>query len=191
MRHGLPLVTSLFALVLLGSGSRRRALLRQKLRTPCTRTRGSWSTSSRTGPARRPVRRPATGCVRDGSPPRSSAPSRASARRFGAEWSRRTERGFRLIAVGEASGVRTEICIDPKAPAAVKARFERAWWQPRADGGAPPFVEVLSGNERTKTDICNRREERSSLSLSLLAFGTGRGRLRESACVRQQAAVAA
>ncbi len=77
-------------------------------------------------------------------------------RRFGAEWSDRTQRGCRLIAVDEASGVQTEICIDPKAPAAVKSRFERAWWQQCADGGEHPFVEVLSGNERTKTDICNR-----------------------------------
>lgn len=76
--------------------------------------------------------------------------------RFAVEWLRRADRGCRLIAVDEASGRRTEICIDPKAPAAAKARFERAWWQQCADGGTPPFAEVVSGTERSRLDICDR-----------------------------------
>ncbi|MCY3970321.1 MAG: hypothetical protein OXG74_10325 [Acidobacteria bacterium] len=97
-------------------------------------------------------------------------------RRFGREWQRRTHRGCRLIAVDEANGAQTEICIDPKtatvtAPArdagdlewadyerriAALRRFERAWWQQCADGGTPPFVEVVSGNERSRLDVCER-----------------------------------
>ncbi len=75
---------------------------------------------------------------------------------FGVEWSRRTRRGCRLIAVDEDSGEQTEICIGSNATATAKARFEKAWQQQCSDGGEPPFVEVLSGNERTKTDICSR-----------------------------------
>lgn len=75
---------------------------------------------------------------------------------FGVEWTRRTRRGCRLIAVDEESGDQTEICIGSNATAAAKARFEKAWQQQCADGGEDPFVEVLSGDERTKTSICNR-----------------------------------
>ena len=77
-------------------------------------------------------------------------------RRFGTEWSRRTGRGCRLIAVDEESGEETEICIRADATAAAKARFEKAWRQQCADGGERPFVEKLSGGERTRVDICNR-----------------------------------
>ncbi len=76
--------------------------------------------------------------------------------KFGGEWRRRTERGCRLVAVDEVSGDQTELCIDPKAPAAVKARFEKAWRQQCADGGTHPFAEVLAGGVRTPTDICER-----------------------------------
>lgn len=75
---------------------------------------------------------------------------------FGDEWLRRARRGCRLIAVDEENGAQTEICIGSNATAAAKARFEKAWQQQCADGGEHPFVEVLSGNERTKADICNR-----------------------------------
>ena len=75
---------------------------------------------------------------------------------FGVEWSRRTHRGCRLIAVDEESGEETEICIRSDATAAAKARFEKAWRQQCADGGERPFVEMLSGGERTRVDICNR-----------------------------------
>ena len=76
--------------------------------------------------------------------------------KFGVEWSRRTRRGCRLVAVGEDSGEETEICIDPEATAAAKARFEKSWQQQCADGGAPPLAEVVSGGERIKTDVCER-----------------------------------
>ncbi len=76
--------------------------------------------------------------------------------RFGVEWTRRTRRGCRLVAIDEATGEQTEICIDPKAPAAAKARFEKAWRQQCEDGGNRPFAEVLVGVERTPTDICER-----------------------------------
>ena len=75
---------------------------------------------------------------------------------FGDEWLSRSRRGCRLIAVDEGSGEQTEICIGSNATAAAKARFERAWQQQCADGGEQPFAEVLSGNERTKADICSR-----------------------------------
>ncbi len=75
---------------------------------------------------------------------------------FGVEWSRRTDRGCRLIAVDAESGEETEICIRSDATAAAKARFEKAWRQQCADGGDRPFVEMLSGGERTRVDICNR-----------------------------------
>lgn len=75
---------------------------------------------------------------------------------FGVEWTRRTRRGCRLIAVDEESGEQTEMCIGSEATAAAKARFEKAWQQQCADGGEEPFAEVLSGRERTKTDICKR-----------------------------------
>ena len=75
---------------------------------------------------------------------------------FGDEWLRRTRRGCRLVAVDEESGEQTEICIGANATAAAKARFRKAWQQQCADGGEDPFVEVLSGDERTKASICNR-----------------------------------
>lgn len=77
-------------------------------------------------------------------------------KRFAVEWSHRTRRGCRLVAVDSVTGEQTEICIDPKASAAAKARFEKAWRQQCADGGTDPFAEVLVGADRTPTDICER-----------------------------------
>ena len=77
-------------------------------------------------------------------------------RKFGVEWKQRRRRGCRLIAVDEGSGEQTEICISSNATAAAKARFEKAWRRQCADGGEDPFVERLSGDERTRTNVCER-----------------------------------
>lgn len=77
-------------------------------------------------------------------------------REFGRGWSRRAREGCRLISAKNDGATLTRICIDPKASAEERERFDRAWTQQCLGDGPPLSGQILSDGSWTSTTLCER-----------------------------------